>query len=147
MIKKIDHINIVVRDLEKAKQFFLALGFVSDSVKEGLLEGSSIEQVTKLKGVKAYYCTFSLPNTNTHIELIKYDSPEDQDDPLLGKPNHVGIRHIAFEVEDIEGFVSKLKKKGVTFFSEIQEYKPTKKKLVYFYGPERIVLELAEYGQ
>ncbi len=27
-IKKIDHINIVVRDLEAAKNFFLNLGFV-----------------------------------------------------------------------------------------------------------------------
>ena len=144
MIKKIDHINIVVRDLEKAKQFFLNLGLI-DVKRGGELKGSSIEKLTGLKNVKGYYCTFSIPNARTTIELVRYGSPEDLDDPLIGKPNHVGIRHIAFEVDDIETVVSQLKKKKVAFFSDIQEYKPTKKKLCYFYGPEGIVLELAEY--
>ena len=144
MIKKIDHINIVVRDLEKAKQFFLDLGFI-DMHKEGLLEGASIEQLTRLKNVKANYCTFSFQNSQTNIELIQYQSPEDHAESSISKPNHIGIRHIAFEVEDIEKVVGELKKKNVSFFSEIQEYKPTKKKLCYFYGPEEIILELAEY--
>jgi len=146
MIKIIDHINIVVRDLEKAKQFFLDMGFIADPSKEGKLEGVWIEQVTKLKNAKGYYCTLSLPNTQTNLELIQYDSPEDQDDPLISKPNHAGFRHVAFEVENIEEFISKMKTKGASFFSDIQEYKPTKKKLCYLYGPEDIILELAEYN-
>jgi catechol 2,3-dioxygenase-like lactoylglutathione lyase family enzyme len=146
MIKHIDHINIVVRDLEKAKQFFLDLGFEARADREGSLEGAWIERVTKLKDAKGYYCTLSLPDAQTNIELIHYDSPEDQDDPLIDKPNHIGFRHIAFVVDDIEQFVAQLKKKNVSLFSEIQEYKPTKKKLCYFYGPEGIVLEVAEYG-
>ncbi|HWY79002.1 MAG TPA: VOC family protein [Candidatus Sulfotelmatobacter sp.] len=147
MLKKIDHINIVVRDLENAKQFFLDMGFIVNVSKEGELEGSWIEQVTKLKNAKGYYCTLSLPNAQTTIELIHYDNPKDQDDPLISKPNHVGIRHIAFEVEDIKEIVSTLKAKGRHFFSEIQEYKATKKQLCYFLGPEGIVLELAEYAK
>jgi catechol 2,3-dioxygenase-like lactoylglutathione lyase family enzyme len=145
-LKKIDHINIVVKDLEKAKLFFLDFGFVLNPKREGLLEGAAIEQVTGLKDIKAYYCTLSLPGAQTNLELIRYESPYDQDDPLIGKPNHVGIRHIAFEVDDIEQVIKKLKKKGVQFFSEIQEYKASNKKLCYFYGPEGIVLELAAYG-
>lgn len=146
MIKKIDHINIVVKDLEKARQFFIELGFVEDKKREGILEGPSIEKLTGLKGVEAYYCTLTLPGTKTNIELIRYVNPYDQDDPLIGKPNHIGIRHIAFEVTDIIKFVTRLQGKGVHFLSEIQEYKPTKKKLCYFYGPEGIILEFAEYG-
>jgi catechol 2,3-dioxygenase-like lactoylglutathione lyase family enzyme len=147
MIKKIDHINIVVKDLEKAKEFFLNLGFILIKEREGELKGSFIEKVTKLKRVMAYYCTVSLKGSQTNIELVRYDSPEDKDDVLISKPNHIGIRHIAFEVENIEKFVAELQKKGVKFFSEIQEYKPTKKKLVYCFGPEGVVLELAEYSQ
>lgn len=143
--KKIDHINIVVRDLEKAKQFFLDLGFIADPQKEGELAGTWIEQVTKLKNAKGYYCTLSLPDAQTNLELIQYDSPDDSEDPLISKPNHVGFRHIAFLVEDIESLVKKLKKKKVTFFSDIQDYEPTNKKLCYLLGPEGIILELAEY--
>lgn len=46
MIKNIDHINIVVRDLEKAKQFFFDLGFIV--LKEGKLEGEWIDKIVKL---------------------------------------------------------------------------------------------------
>jgi catechol 2,3-dioxygenase-like lactoylglutathione lyase family enzyme len=146
VIKKIDHINIVVKDIENAKHFFVDLGFISDKKKEGVLEGPSIEKLTGLKDVEAYYCTLSLPGTRTNIELIRYVSPYDQDDPLISKPNHVGIRHIAFEVTDIIKFVTMLQKQGIHFISEVQEYKPTKKKLCYFYGPEGIILEFAQYG-
>lgn len=147
MIIKIDHINIVVRDLESAKQFFLDLGFIANKQREGILEGLAIEQLTKLTNVKGYYCSFTLPKGDINIELVSYESPLDRDDPLISKPNHIGIRHIAFEVDDIKKFVGKLKKNKITFLSGIQEYKPTKKKLCYFYGPEGIVLELAEYAK
>jgi catechol 2,3-dioxygenase-like lactoylglutathione lyase family enzyme len=146
VIKKIDHINIVVKDLRKAKQFFIDLGFIAEPDKEGMLKGPAIEKLTGLKGVEGYYCSVSLPEAQTNIELICYVSPTDRDDTLIGMPNHIGIRHIAFEVTDIIKFVKSLNKKGIVFLSEIQEYTPTKKKLCYFYGPEGIVLELAQYG-
>jgi catechol 2,3-dioxygenase-like lactoylglutathione lyase family enzyme len=53
------------------------------------------------------------------------------------------MRHICFAVEDIEAIVTKLKKKGVEFFSEIQNYENVYK-LCYLRGPEGIILELAE---
>ena len=60
--------------------------------------------------------------------------------PLANTP---GIRHIAFAVEDIEAIVAKLKKKGVEFFSEIQDYEGSYK-LCLCRGPEGIILELDE---
>src|SRR6185503_15397924 len=147
MIQKIDHINIVVRDLEKARQFFEDLGFVCTNDRAELLEGEWVEKLTGLKNVTAFYYALTLPNSQVSLELLKYESPEDKDDQLIGKPNHLGFRHMAFAVENIEKFVNDLQEKGVKFFSEIQEYKPTKKKLCYFYGPEGIVLEVAEYGK
>jgi catechol 2,3-dioxygenase-like lactoylglutathione lyase family enzyme len=145
MITRIDHVNIVVRDLEKAKQFFLDLGFEARADREGALEGAWIERVTKLKNAKGYYCTLTLPGAQTNIELIQYDSPEDKDDPLISKPNHVGFRHIAFAVDDIEEIVTRLKDKKVELFSEMQSYAAANKKLCYFLGPEGIILELAQY--
>lgn len=147
MIKKIDHINIVVKDLEKAKQFFLDLGFNCKTDHAELLEGHWVDQLTDLKKVKAFYYALTLPGSQTSLELLKYENPESADDPLVGDPNHIGFRHMAFEVEDIEVFVSQLISRKVKFISGIQEYKPTRKKLCYFYGPEGIVLEAAEYSR
>jgi len=145
MIKKIDHINIVVKDLEKAKQFFFDLGFICKADHAELLEGHWVDQLTGLKKVKAFYYALTLPGSQTSLELLMYVNPEGISDPLISNPNHIGFRHMAFEVEDIEVFVSQLKKKKVKFFSGIQEYKQTGKKLCYFYGPEGNILEAAEY--
>ncbi len=142
MIKQIDHINIVVKDLEKAKLFFIDLGFVV--LKEGKLEGAWIDRIVKLTDVKADYVALSIPGTQTNLELITYHSPEGEREEKLSIPNQIGYRHMAFEVEGIEKIVSELKKKGVTFFGEIETYNVTKK-LCYFLGPEGIIIELAEY--
>ena len=57
--------------------------------------------------------------------------------------NTLGIRNIAFAVEDIEAVVAKLKEKGMETFSEIQDFEG-RYKLCYVRGPEGIILELAE---
>jgi catechol 2,3-dioxygenase-like lactoylglutathione lyase family enzyme len=144
-LKKIDHINIVVSDIEKAKDFFVTIGLVPNPDREGNIGGPWIDKVTKLKDASGYYCTLTIPGAQTNLELIHYDSPKSKTAFPKSKPNQLGLRHLAFEVENIEEIVSKLKKKGVSFFSEIQDYKESNKKLCYFYGPDGIILELAEY--
>ena len=141
-LKKIDHINVVVRDLEAAKDFFLELGFIV--LKEGRLEGEWIDKIVNLANVSADYIALALPNTQTNIELIKYYSPEGERDSKLSLPNQIGLRHIAIEVKGIEKVVSDLKKREIQFFSDIESYNNAKK-LCYFLGPEGIIVELAEY--
>ena len=141
-LKKIDHINVVVRDLEAAKDFFLELGFIVH--KEGRLEGEWIDKIVNLANVSADYIALALPNTQTNIELIKYYSPEGERASKLSLPNQIGLRHIAIEVKGIEKVVSDLKKREIQFFSDIESYNNAKK-LCYFLGPEGIIVELAEY--
>jgi catechol 2,3-dioxygenase-like lactoylglutathione lyase family enzyme len=143
MTVRIDHITIVVRDSERAKEFFQKLGFVVK--QEGELSGEWFDTLTRLKNVKARYTVLSLAGNETNIELLTFDYPEGEECPAIDIPMTIGYRHVAFAVDDINNVVSKFKKQGVKFFSDIQEYKKTKKKLCYFYGPEGILLELAEY--
>jgi len=140
--KKIDHLNIVVQDLEAARNFFTDLGFII--LTKGRLEGAWIDKIVNLPDVQADYIALALPNTQTNIELIKYYSPEGERDPKLSLPNQIGFRHIALEVQGIEEVVAELKVKGITVFSDVQVYNESKK-LCYFLGPEGIILELAEY--
>ena len=143
MINKIDHVNIVVSDLEKTTAFFVSLlGF--HQTKSGHLEGDWISKVVGLKNVKAKYVQLSLNESETTLELIHYYAPADDTSPPENKSNLAGLRHIAFDVTDIETHYKNLGKAGVTIFSEIQLYQ-NKKKLFYFQGPENVILELCSY--
>ena len=143
VLKKIDHVNVVVSDLEKATDFFCRLGFSIEH--RGELTGEWISKIVNLQNVRAAYVQLSLGNSGSRLELIQFFSPSAPHVRGKGAPNQLGIRHIAFEVEDIATVVSALKDEGVALFGDVQTYPATGKKLVYFYGPDGIILELAEY--
>ena len=143
MFKKIDHVNIVVSSLDTTKAFFIQLGFeVGD---ESELSGEWISSIVGLPDAKARYVTLSLPGTETNLELIEYATPPSEQDPNMDRANQIGFRHIAFEVDNIEDEVCRLKEKGIKFLSAIHTYPKTGKRLVYLWGPDRILLELAQY--
>ena len=145
MLSKIDHINIVVSDLETTRRFFLQLGFsVEDTAR---LEGEWISKIVGIEGAIADYISLSLPNNPTRIELIQYHSPDSGIDQDMHKPNQIGFRHIAFQVDCIEEEVEKLTRLGIKMVGSIQAYPKTGKKLVYFYGPDNILLEYAQYPE
>ena len=143
MLKKINHINVVVNDLDEAKSFFIQLGFTVGDESE--LSGGWISSIVALPNVRARYATLKLSGTETNLELIEYASPPSERDPDMGKANQIGFRHIAFEVENIYETVQDLKNKGIKFISSIHAYPKTGKRLVYFWGPDGILLELAQY--
>lgn len=143
MLKKINHINVVVSDLDEAKSFFIQLGFTVGD--ESDLSGEWISSIVGLPNVMARYATLKLPGTETNLELIEYASPPSERDPDMGKANQIGFRHIAFEVENIDEIVQDLKDKDIKFISSIHTYPKTGKRLVYFWGPDGILLELAQY--
>ncbi len=143
MLKKINHINVVVSDLDDAKAFFIQLGFTVGDESE--LSGEWISSIVGLPDVRARYATLKLPGTETNLELIEYTSPPSERDSNMDKANQIGLRHIAFEVDNIEKVVQNLRDKGIKFISSIHAYPKTGKRLVYFWGPDGILLELAQY--
>lgn len=143
MLKKINHVNAVVSNLDEAKSFFIQLGFTIGDESE--LSGEWISSIVALPNVRARYVTLKLPFTDTNLELIEYINPPSEREPDLGKANQIGFRHIAFEVENIDKVVQDMKDKGIKFISPIHTYPSTGKRLVYFWGPDGILLELAQY--
>src|SRR4051812_31656775 len=140
-IHRIDHVSINVNDFAAAKAFFLDFGLELQGEDE--LEGEWLGQLLGLSGVKTAVAFFKTPDGGASIELVKYYSPSDEKGIQPSFANTLGIRHIAFVVEDIEAMVAKLKKRGTEVFGEIYNYENTYK-LCYVRGPEGIILELAE---
>jgi catechol 2,3-dioxygenase-like lactoylglutathione lyase family enzyme len=142
VIERIDHLNIVVSDLERTREFFFLLGFREGICSE--LDARFLEKVTGIRGARGRFVALHHPGSGVAIELLKFDANViPADDP--GLADRIGFRHLAFAVTDIEQTVRRLQEAGVEFLSPIQTWEKTGKKLVYFRGPDGILLELAEY--
>ncbi len=142
LIARIDHLNIVVSDLEQAVAFFRLLGF-----SEGLgadLDTAFLEALSGIAGAQGRFVTLRHPGSNVTIELLQF-ARDAGADALLGRADRIGLRHLAFAVADIDATVAGLAAHGVEFLSPVQTWQKTGKRLVYCYGPDGILLELAEY--
>jgi catechol 2,3-dioxygenase-like lactoylglutathione lyase family enzyme len=141
-VHRIEHIGIVVNDLDAAKAFFLDLGLEVEGETE--VEGELVDRLIGLKNAKSTVVQLGTPTGEAKLELAKFHRPLDeagvQPPPAS---NTLGIRHILFLVEDLEAIVAKLQAKGTKLVGEIQTYENTYK-LCYLRGPEGIIIELAE---
>ncbi len=152
MITAIDHINIVVADLERSIKFYTELlGF--KLIRTAHLQGDWIEQVVGLKNVSADVAYVIAPAGEPRIELLHYKSPPGQHVPENSIANTRGLRHLAFRVKDIHPLVQRLKQAGVRLFGEpvtvpagVVRHDAGDKTLIYFTDPDGVILELAEYS-
>jgi catechol 2,3-dioxygenase-like lactoylglutathione lyase family enzyme len=140
-IQRIDHVGIIVRDLAAARAFFVDLGL--EVIGEGDVEGAWADRVTGLDSVKAAWVMLRTPDGAANIEFISFSSPADEGAIQQPSFNTLGIRHIAFAVEDIDAVVARLKKSGAEAFSEIQRFEDGYK-LCFVRGPEGMIIELEE---
>jgi len=143
MIKHFDHVTIVVRDVEAAKQFFGLLGFSED--KSVVITGPQFSAYMGVGSIEAEHVTLVLANVSprTEVQLLKYRYPHPLPDPVIRDLTKLGYNHICFAVDDLEAEVAKLKAKGVPLRNEIMAFHD--RKLVFLSGPEGITVELAEW--
>ena len=117
MISAIDHINIVVSDLERSVKFYTeVLGLKKISGVH--LEGDWIDSIAGLKGVVADSSNIVAPDGEVKIELFCFKTPKGESIPANRLSNTVGIRHFAFRVDDVYASHQKLKDAGVNPLSE-----------------------------
>lgn len=151
MIRGIDHLNIVVADLERSLRFYTELlGFTR--TKDAWLEGEWIERIVGLKGVKAQAVFIVPPGGEPRIELLQYQAPAGARLPENSRPNTLGLRHFALRVDDIDGVVATLRAAGVDVWGEptlvpggVVTFDTGRKRLVYLSDPDGVIVELAEY--
>jgi len=144
MITRIDHLNIVVSNLEEAQRFFSLLGF-----REGIsseLDAGFMGRVTGIAGASGRFTALHHPGSGLSIELLMFDNGSGADD-CTGRADRIGMRHLAFAVTDIEAEVKRLQEHGVQFIGTVQTWEKTGKKLIYFHGPDGILLEFAQYPE
>ena len=126
MLQKVHHIAIICSDYEKSKSFYtnvLGLEIVREVYRK---ERDSYKLDLALNGIYVIEL-FSFPN-----------SPE-----RVSRPEANGLRHLAFEVIDIEITIEILNQKGVLCESiRIDEF--TGKRFTFFSDPDDLPIELYE---
>jgi catechol 2,3-dioxygenase-like lactoylglutathione lyase family enzyme len=140
-IKRMEHVGIVVNDLPAATEFFVQLGLEPGG--KGQVEGSWVDRIVALDGVKAELAMLRAPNGQGEVELVKFHSPPTPTGDPDAPSNTPGIRHLAFLVEDIDTVVAGLRARGTELMGELVRYEDSYR-LCYVRGPEGIIVELAE---
>jgi len=143
----LDHLNVVVADMERAIAFYGGV-LQLEKTFDVMLEGDWIETVAGLKNLQAR-CVFFEFGGGARLELLQYLSPQEPALAQASLPNLPGVRHFAFNVENIDSFVQRLQESGVEFISPPVEVPflvgGKRKRLCYFHDPDGTLLEVAEY--
>jgi methylmalonyl-CoA/ethylmalonyl-CoA epimerase len=97
MIKNIEHIGIAVKNIKESNELFRKL-LGSDHYKMERVGGEHVDTSFFMVG-------------STKVELLEATSPESAIAKFIEKKGE-GIHHIAFEVDDIESEMTRLKSEG-----------------------------------
>ncbi len=125
-LKKLHHLAIICSNYEKSKAFYSqVLGF-------------TIKQEVFRADRKSYKLDLSLNGTYL-IELFSFPNPPKRS----SNPEACGLRHLAFEVENIEEAIFFLNQKNVPCENiRVDEF--TNKKFTFFEDPDGLPIELYE---
>jgi glyoxylase I family protein len=126
LLRAVHHVAIICSDYERSKRFYvdvLGLEVVAEHYREER---------------RSYKLDLSVGG-RYQIELFSFpDAP-----PRASRPEAVGLRHLAFEVEDVHRAAAALAGHGVTVEPvRVDEY--TGKRFTFFADPDGLPLELYE---
>ena len=142
-IQRMDHVSVVVDDLEAAIAFFVELGMELEG--EAPIEGLGVDRVNALDGVRVDIAMMRTPDGHGRVELTKFHSPTAvRAEPENALGNTLGLRSIMFAVDDIDAAVAGLRARGSELVGEVVQYEDTYR-LCYVRGPEGIIVGLAEH--
>jgi catechol 2,3-dioxygenase-like lactoylglutathione lyase family enzyme len=140
-IKRMEHVGIVVEDLEAAIDFFVELGLERQGGAS--VEGEWVDRVIGLDGVQAEIAMLQTPDGHGRVELARFKTPRDGGGTADAPSNAPGIRHVSFLVEGLDSVVAALEGRGGNLVGEVEQYKDIYR-LCYMRGPAGIIIELAE---
>lgn len=125
-IKKIDHVAINVQDLNKSIMFYRdILGFE-------LLETIECD---------GFSISYLMTPDGSRMELFDYrgSSPEH-----IRPENEIGLRHLAFYVEDVASHEKELRNKGVEITLSACDLENLNSRVLLFLDPNGVTLEFCE---
>jgi catechol 2,3-dioxygenase-like lactoylglutathione lyase family enzyme len=140
-VERLDHVGVVVDDLQAATEFFVALGLEPQG--SGTVEGDWVDRIVGLEGVRASLVFVQTPDGHGQLEVFEFDAPGYAGDSAPEPANAPGLRHLAFAVDDVDETVARLRAVGAELVGEVVQYEDSYR-LCYVRGPAGIIVELTQ---
>ena len=140
-VQRFDHVGITVSDLDKAVEFFVGLGLEPQGRQP--IEGDFIDTVTGIPGSRTEIVMLAPPGGGTTVELSSFAHPAYEPGNPAAMANELGLRSIAFEVEDLRAAVDRLGAAGYGLIGGIGEWEGVWA-MAYVRGPDGITVALAQ---
>ena len=143
------HTNIIARDWKRLANFYEKVFNCKRLLPERHLQGSWLDKVTALEKVSLDGVHLLLPGygeKDPTLEIFSYNKIEDKP---LPKTNRSGIAHIAFEVDNVQNYYSKVIENGGKKIGDITTQTVEgvgKLTVVYMLDPEDNIIELQSWS-
>jgi catechol 2,3-dioxygenase-like lactoylglutathione lyase family enzyme len=141
-IRRFDHVGITVADLDEVTAFFLGLGLEVEGTRM-FVEGEFLDTVIGIPGSRTEIVMLRPPDGGTRVELSRFVRPDHEPGSPAAMAHELGLRNVAFEVDDLQAAVDRLAADGYGLVGGIGEYEHVWR-MAYVRGPEGIIVSLAE---
>jgi catechol 2,3-dioxygenase-like lactoylglutathione lyase family enzyme len=140
-IQRFDHVGVTVSDLDAAVAFFVGLGLEVEGRMS--MEGEFVDTVIGIPGSRSEIVMLRPPDGGPGLELSSFIRPEHTPGSPTAMSNEVGLRNVAFQVDDLQEIVERLAADGYGLVGGIGQYE-LMWRMAYVRGPDGIIVALAE---
>ncbi len=125
-LKRVHHVAIIASDYEKSKQFYVEI------------LGLTIVREMYRAERDSFKLDLALAD-GTQIELFSFPNAPAR----LTRPEACGLRHLAFDIDDMDCYVEELKCRGIEV-ENVRVDTLTGQRYTFFFDPDGLPLELYE---
>jgi len=127
MFRNVHHIAIIGTNYSKTKEFYV--------------DKLEFEVISEYYRPEKNDIILNVRQGNLVLEIfIKQDAPLR---PKMPNPEHSGLRHLAFKVDDVEAVLKKFDELGIPH-EELRYDDFDNKKMAFFFDPDGLPLEIHE---
>ena len=138
---RFDHVGITVADLDTVTAFFVGLGLEVEG--RMFMEGEFVDTVIGIPNSRSEIVTLLLPDGGTKLELSNFIRPDHGPGSSDAMSTELGLRNVAFEVEDLDTILDRLAADGYRLVGGVGQYEQMWR-MAYVRGPEGIIVALAQ---
>lgn len=140
-IRRFDHVGITVADLDMVTAFFVGLGLEVEG--RTFVEGEFVDTVIGIPNSRAEIVMLRPPDGGTALELSSFIRPNHEPGSPDAMANELGLRNVAFEVDNLQAVVDRLAADGYGLVGGIGQYEHIWR-MAHVRGPEGIIVALAQ---
>ena len=142
-IRRFDHVGITVPHQDTVTAFFVGLGLEVEGTRM-FVEGEFLDTVIGIPDSRTEIVMLRPPpDGGTRLELSSFVRPDHEPGSPAAMANELGLRNVAYEVDDLQAAIDRLATDGYGLIGGIGQYEHIWR-MAYVRGPEGIIVSLAE---